>query len=59
MSYAIIVAFLWSDWCIIAISAVVDSTVLFDRELCVGGVVGGGYVDIHEASDGNVGGFVS
>ena len=52
-------AFSWSDWFISTISDVVGSTVLFDGELCVGGVVGAGDVDIDEASDGNVGGFVS
>ena len=34
------------------------STVLFDGELCVGGVVGDRDVDIGEASYGNIGGFV-
>ena len=51
--------FFCSDWCIRDISAVVGSTVLFDGELCVGGFVGAGDVEIDEASDGNVGGFVS
>ena len=41
------------------ISAVVGSTVLFDRELWVGGVAGVGDVDIDEASDRKVGGVVS
>ena len=35
------------------------STVWFDGELCTGGVVGVGDVDINEACNGNVGGFVS
>ena len=43
----------------IVISAIVGSTFLFDRELCAGVVVGAGDVDIDEACDGNVGGFVS
>ena len=42
-----------------AISSVVGSTVWFDREICSGGVVGDGDVDIDEACDRNVGVFVS
>ena len=41
------------------ISAVVGSTVLFDRELWVGGVAGVGDVDIDESNKGKVGGVVS
>ena len=41
------------------ISAVVGSTVGFDRELWVGGVDGVGDVDIDEAREGKVGGVVS
>ena len=52
-------AFSWSDWFISTISDVVGSTVLFDGELCVGGVVGAGDVDIDEASDRKVGDLVS
>ena len=40
-----------------AISAVVGSTVWFDRELCAGCVVGSVDVDIDEYCDGNVCGF--
>ena len=43
----------------IAISAVVGSTVLFDGELWVGGVAGVGDVDGDEASDRKFGGVVS
>ena len=42
-----------------AVSAVVGYTVLFDGEPCSGGVVGAGDVDIDEACEGNIGGFVS
>ena len=35
------------------------STVLFDRELCVGDVVGAVDVDINESIEGNVGVFFS
>ena len=42
-----------------AISAVVGSTVLFDRELWAGGVAGVGDIDIDEASDRKVRRFVS
>ena len=41
-----------------AISAVVGSTVGFDRELWVGGVAGVGDIDINKASEGKVGGVV-
>ena len=42
-----------------AISVVVGSTLLFDRELWVGGVAGVGGVDIDGASNGKFGGVVS
>ena len=42
----------------IVISAIVGSTFLFDRELCAGVVVAAGDVDINEAYDVNVWGFV-
>ena len=50
--------FCWSVWRIRDISAVVGTTVLFDKELCVGGAVGARHVGIDEANDGNLGGFV-
>ena len=42
-----------------AISAIVGSTVGFDREIWFGGVAGVGDVDIDEASEGKLGIFVS
>ena len=51
--------FCLSDWYISDISAVVGSTVWFEGELGVGGVVGDSYVDIDETSDRNVEGFFS
>ena len=58
MIWASIVAFCCSDCCIIAISCTVGSTV-FGGEPCDVGVVGSKEVDIDEAWEVTVWGFVS